>query len=464
MPGDHFTLVMPPHVENLGTALQRNLAKPIHMDIGLDRMLPAGRRRSHGRALEISDSGISFDPRHPAFIENPYPFLKQLREQTPIYRDALSTWWVTRYADVSAGLRSKSFSVDSRLLGHGQRDIAEDGAKPSLLGEWFRHQESAPLARLYNNFMLFLDPPKHTLLRKVFAPLFSPESVQRMARSMDDRIQGFITDMRVRREPDLVRDLALPLPVGVISDMYGVPREDAPFVMQWARDLSLGFDVSVSNQAMKQANRSAENFANYLQEHIARLKKAHRGLLDIDAALQNGLSMDELVSQIAMSYFAGFETTTSMIGNGCFALLHHPDQLKMLRENPALTENAVEELLRYDCPVRYAIPRHALVDMSICGQRVQRGETVMFMLSSANRDPTVFSDPDRLDIGRDAKHHVAFSHGLHYCLGASLARLELQRVFIALAQQSFSLVPGGFVWRDSLNFRSLDKFRVTWSG
>lgn len=463
--GDHFTLVMPPHAQHLADALQRTVENTTHMHIGLDRLLPARGRHAQGRALDITADGIRFDPHHPDFIEDPYPFMHQLREQTPVFQDAMANWWVTRHADVSTGLRNKSFSVDSRRLDDKHRDFAEGSAKPSLLSHWFRQQEDTPLARLYNHIMPFVDPPAHTRLRKAFAPLFSPEAVQRLARAIDERVHELIADMRLQRNPDLIHGLALPLPVSVISSIYDVPREDSPFIAQWARDINIEFDA-VSQQVLERANRSTENLTRYVSEHVARLRQTTRqsshSLFNAEEALRNGLSMDELTGNIIMSYFAGFETTTSAIGNGTLALLRHPDQMALLRQNPTLIHNATEELLRYDCPVRYTT-RFALDDVNLGGRRIRRGDTVMFMLGSANRDRLAFHDPDRLDLQRDAKHHVTFSHGLHYCLGASLVRLELQRVFLALALQQFSLLPGSLIWRDSLNFRSLDRFQIAWS-
>lgn len=464
-PGDHFTMVMPPQAETLVASLQEALAPRINMVIGFERLQPADAAYTDGRALLIDKAHIHFDPHHPDFREDPYPFLNQMRDHTPIFQDALSQWWVLRHADVSVGLRDKRFSVDPRSLDH-TRDIGGSSAKPSALSSWFRNQKDSPLARLYNDFLLFLDAPRHTLLRKVFSPLFSQENVRNLVEYIDERVEMLVAGMRGQPQPDLIHGLALPLPVSVISMIYGVPEDDATFVTQWARDLGMGLDTGMSLQALQKAERSAEDFTRYLRAHVERLRKdasplPHATQLNVDEVIKQGIGTDELVAHIAMSYFAGFETTTNVIGNGTLALLRHPDQFARLRDDPSLAESAVEELLRYDCPV-LVTARFAMQDTEVAGQAIPRGSSVIFMLGAANRDPVVFPDPDRLDIARSAKHHVAFSHGAHYCLGASLARLELQRAFLALSKERVRLVPGSLAWRKTFGFRGLDQFKIAW--
>ncbi len=464
-PGDHFTMVMPPQAKALVTSLQETLKPHTNMLIGLDRLQPANTAYTDRRALLIDNGHVHFDPHHPDFREDPYPFLNQIRDHTPIFQDALSQWWVSRHADVSTGLRNKLLSVDPRSLDH-TRDIAGSSAKPSALSSWFRNQKDSPLARLYNDFLLFLDAPRHTLLRKVFSPLFSQENVRNLTEYIDERVETLIAGMREQPQPDLIHGLALPMPVGVISMIYGVPEGDAAFVTRWARDLAMGLDTGMSLQALQKAERSAEDFTRYLRDHVERLRKDASPLpnatqLNVDEVIRQGISTDELVAHIAMSYFAGFETTTNVIGNGVLVLLRHPDQFARLRDDPSLAESAAEELLRYDCPV-LVTARFAMQDTEVAGQVIPRGSSVLFMLGAANRDPAVFPNPDRFDIARSAKHHVAFSHGAHYCLGASLARLELQRVFLALSKQRFRLVPGSLAWRKTFGFRGLDQFKIAW--
>lgn len=461
-PGDHFSMVMPPHAQALAAAMRAHLP---HADMALaaERLRPAASARGPGRALAIDGERIQFDPSHPDFRDDPHPFLAQMRECAPLFRDGFGQWWATRHADVSAGLRNRALSVDPRPLGaDAARGPGRDSASPSGLSGWFRQREDSPLARLYNGFMLFLDEPRHAALRKAFAPMFAQEATDALAADIGARVGRLIDGLRAQPRPDLVRDLALPLPIGVISSLYGVPERDEALVSQWARDLGMGLDTGLSLHDAARAERSAEDFARYLREHLRRLRTRPGGAsLAVDAALAQGLSADELIAHLAMSYFAGFETTVNAIGNGTLALLRHPDQLARLREDPALAERAVEELLRYDGPVLFAV-RFALQDVEVAGRTLPRGSVVTFMLSAANRDPAAFADPDRLDLARGAKHHVAFSHGAHYCLGAPLARLELRCVFAALARERFRLAPGGLAWRKAFGFRSLERFELAW--
>lgn len=462
--GDHFTMVLPPHARTLAAAMQGALTARPAMSFGIERLQVANHAPVAGRALVLDQESVHFNPLHPDCCEDPYPYFNQVREHAAVFQDSLSHWWITRYEDVSAALRDKSLSVDTRQLDPA-RDVGNGSAMPSPLSGWARRQEGYSLARLYNSFMLFTDPPRHAWLRKLFSPAFSAEAVLRLTHRIDERIDSLISDMRAKPEPDLMRDLALPLPVGVISSIYGVPEEDAALLAGWARDLGVGLDIGISQQAMQRAEQSAMDFTHYLREHVERLRKAPSGQgdtrLPIEAMLDQGISVDELIANMAMSYFAGFETTTNAIGNGTLALLRYLDQFDALRHDPALIEKAVEELLRYDAPVPYAV-RYAIRDIEIVGHHIPRGGTLLLMLGAANRDPAVFVDPDRLDITRDARHHVAFSHGIHYCLGAALARLELQRVFLALARQHFWLVPGRLKWRKSFGLRGLDQFGISW--
>lgn len=464
VPGDHFTMVLPPQVDTLASAMQNALIARPAMSFGIERLQPCNDAMVAGRALVLGKERVHFNPLHPDCCEDPYPYFNQVREHAAVFQDSLSHWWITRYENISAALRDKSLSVDTRQLDPA-KGIGEQSAIPSPLSGWARRQEGHSLTRLYNSFMLFVDPPRHTLLRKLFSPAFTPEAVQRLTHRIDERIDSLISDMRAKPEPDLMRDLALPLPIGVISSIYGIPEEDAPLLARWARDLGTGLDIGISQQAMQRAEQSAIDFTRYLREHVECLRKtpSRQGVtqLPIEAMLNQGVGLDELTANIAMSYFAGFETTTNVIGNGTLALLRHSDQFDALRNNPTLNDKAVEELLRYDAPVLYAV-RYAIRDIEIAGHRIERGGTLLLMLGAANRDRAVFADPDRLDITRDARHHVTFSHGIHYCLGASLARLELQRVFLALARQRFWLVPGSLCWRKSFGLRGLERFGISW--
>lgn len=464
--GDHFTVAIGRHAAGLADAMMRALKRSARIGIGLDRLPATKPFGTAGRAIEITPEGVRFDPFHPAMVDDPYPILRQLRERAPVYQDVTSAWWLTRYADVSAGLRDKRLSVDTRNVEDRDQslDIGGDGVKPSLSSAWFRQQEQLPLARLYNNFMLLLDPPRHHQIRRLFAPLFDPPTMKRLKKGIEGRVNDLVADMRLRRDPDVIRDLALPLPVSVISEMLGTPQQDAFVLQSWAHEIFRGFDPMLSGDAAQRIDTAARDFVQYMSEHIDRRRRSppKDDLLELLFKTNEGqsLSTDELVANCILLFTAGFETTTSVVGNAVLALLRHPDQMRVLREHPELAESQVDEFLRYEGALRL-VNRIALEDLEIGGKLIKRGDYVMFVLSAANRDPEAFPDPDRLDLTRNAKHQLGFSHGAHYCLGAPLARMEIASALSALARHDFRLVPGSVRWRESVVFRSLDQLRIT---
>lgn len=462
--GDHFTMVLPTHAPGLAHAIQAAIDDRPRMLLGLERLVTAHIPHREGRPLNASSNTLSFDPFHSAHIEDPYPLLRQIRTQAPVARDTMSRWWITSHADVSAGMRDKRFSVDPRNLHDIQKTATTSSNIPlPLLSASSRLQESKAYNSLINHFMLFLDPPRHQYLRRIFAPLFTPEALQHWTHYIDERADELITNLRARPDPDLIRDLALPLPVAVISGMLGLPQEDLPLLLPWAQDLIRGFDPRLSDETSRRIDQSAADFARYLREHLESYRRAapatNDHTLNPSTALDQGLSIDELIAQYAVIFAVGFETTTDMIGNSTLALLRNPDQLERWRMHPELTENAIEELLRYDGAVRCSI-RYALDDVELGDHQIHRGDTVIFSFSAANRDPQAFPNPDRLDIGRSASKHVAFAHGAHYCLGAQLARLELRRVLPALIRHDFALAPEGVQWRHSMVFRGMEQLKL----
>ncbi|MBT2750058.1 MULTISPECIES: cytochrome P450 [unclassified Lysobacter] len=469
LPGDHVTVVQPPHVAALADAIRRAIP-PASVPIEAHRLSTASSAPNAGRAISIGKSGVQFDPLHEAFIENPHPFLDQLREHDPVHWNAaMSAWWITRYADVSAGLRDKRFSVDSRN-GSPQASgdlpvLQNDQEHWSPLSQEHRARNDTALTRFYNNNMLFLDPPTHTRLRRCFAPLFDPSSMKNLAPHIDEIIEALVAEMRLRRDPELIRDLALALPVRLLSSMFGIPDGDVPTLVEWGRVLSRGFYPIASAEAVGQIINAADRLMSYLAEHI----RKQRGVGAGDHLLAHMLSQhdesglplsdEEIVANCTLMFSAGLETTPAAIGNAALALLRHPDQLSLLREHPEFAENAVDEMLRYEGPV-ITTYRTALEDVEIGGKRIRRGDTIAFCPAAANRDPSMFAEPHRLDLARDSKAHVAFSHGVHYCIGAPLARLEMHAFLRAMSQQHIELEPDGIRWRPSTVFRRLERLRI----
>jgi cytochrome P450 len=464
--GDHFTMVLDAHADALAEAISGVLKRTTRIGISLEQLPMTRLSGAKERAIEVSPKGVRFDPFHPTMIDDPHPVFRQLREHAPVYQDATSTWWLTRYADISEALRDKRLSVDARHIedrDYQLLEIGSDGIKPCLTGVWFRQQKELPLARIYNNFMVVLDPPAHHRLRRFFAPLFDPASMSRLKSGIERRVNDLIAEMCLRRDPDVIRDLALPLPVGVISEMMGTPQRDGYLLESWAKDVFLGSNPMLSRDIARRIDTSAQEFERYMGEHIERRRASlpRDDLLGLLLKTSEGqdLSTDELVTNCMLLFVAGVENTSNMIGNASLALLRDPAQALSLREQLELTEGQVDEFLRYEGAVRM-IYRVALEDLEIGGKRVQRGEYVALSLSAANRDPEVFTDPDRLDLTRNAKHHLSFSHGIHYCLGAPLLRMELASAIPALFRHDFSLVPGGMQWKPSVISRSLERLRI----
>ncbi|MEQ6492221.1 cytochrome P450 [Pseudomonas aeruginosa] len=460
--GDHFSLVLPPQAQRLAAAIETALGDAATFELGVERLRAAACLPTR-RALEETPEGeLDIHAYHADFIANPYPFLHQLRARAPVYRDRESSWWLTRYADVSACLRDPRFSADPARLG----DAGEHGAS------WFGHQQLQPLARFYDNFMLFNDAPRHTRLKRLFAPAFTPEAVRRWEARIDALVEELAGALLERPEADLIEDFAEPLTIRVAAELFGFPREDVGQLLVWGRDLAAGLDLAAVQGDAARINRSAIGFSDYLQRQAqgwlaapAR-HSATPAILDGAAMLDAGLALEDLVAAYAMVFMASFETTISMVGNSTLALLNHPRQLARLRDDPALLGNAVEELLRFDGAVRSGL-RCTLEEVEIGGQRIPAGARVILYFLAANRDPAMFEAPDRLLLDRpNARQHLAFAHGPHYCLGASLARLELQGALRALARRRFALAPEaeGLRWRRSAAFRTLERLPVVAAG
>jgi cytochrome P450 len=390
----------------------------------------------------------------PQFFSNPYCFYCRLRREDPVHwSDAWGCWVLTRYDDVLTSMR------DPRLS-NSMRAIIYINQLPQIEQDRLR-----PLNRHIAGWMAFQDPPNHTRLRS----LVNKASIWRSIESMQSRIQAIVNDLLKTLQQtgrmDVIRDFAYPLPAIVIADLLGVPRADRDQFKKWSDDVVafLGTGRAVSSAA-EQAQRSLLELAKYFYDLItARRQRPTDDLLSwLVAAEEQGtsLSKEELITMCTSLLIAGHETTTNMIGNGVLALLRNRDQLQRLVNDPALVELAVEELLRYDAPVQRNW-RAAKEDIEIRGRRINKGQLVLQMLGAANRDPEQFIDPDRLDLGRQPNQHVSFGYGIHYCLGAPLARLEGRIAFSSLVRFLPSLQHETPEWLENMAFRSLKSFPVT---
>jgi cytochrome P450 len=393
-------------------------------------------------------SAIQFNPMDPEFVADPYPTYHRLRAEAPVYQSPLGFWVLTRYEDVVASLRDPRF-VKEPIASY----VASRLGSPT---------PGAGMA------MLDRDPPDHTRLRGLVNKAFTPRVVE----VLRPRIQKFVDDLLDRVEGkssmDLIEDFAYPIPVVVICEMLGVPVADRDRFRTWGLDIARGLDAILlpldSDVAIKsRAARTA--LAEYFRELIADRRASPRAdlLSDLIAAEEAGdkLNEEELLATCILLLVAGHETTVNLIGNGTLALLRHPAELKRLRDNPGLITTAVEELLRFDGPVQRTA-RMPSEDVTIGGRTIAKNDLVMPFIGAADRDPAQFPDPDRLDITRTDNRHIAFGWGIHFCLGAPLARVEGQIAINSLLQRlpKLALATDRPEYRQSLTLRGLSTLPV----
>lgn len=350
----------------------------------------------------------------PAFHANPFPYYARLRAESPILLAQLdrntAVYLITRYDDVVAALK------DERLVKE-QRNALPENAKEHWMPAF---------ARAFEQNMLDRDPPDHGRLRALVHKAFTPRMMQEMAGRIESIAADLLDKAMQKRSFDLIADFALPLPVTVISDMLGVEDKDHDKFTRWSNELT-----TVTSRAEGVWKLpTIWQFARFLRSMIRDRRVNPKD--DLTSALVQAeeqgdhLTEEELMGMLLLLLVAGHETTVNLIGNGMLALFAQPDQLDALRRDPALIRTGIEELLRFGSPVERATERYAREDITLHGVTIPRGHLVQAVLASANRDETQFENPDTLDLARDPNKHVAFGMGIHYCLGAPLARIEGQ--------------------------------------
>jgi cytochrome P450 len=388
----------------------------------------------------------------PEFKADPYPFYARLRAGAPVWRTTLpdkrAAWLVTRYEDVARVLKDDTFAKD-RLNAMDSQQLTKTPWVPGFL---------KPLERN----MLDLDDPDHARLRALVSKAFTPRLIERLRGRIEALSEDLLDVIERKGGAELVGEYALPIPATVIAELLGVPAEDRRKFHRWSGRL-----VSVSSSRdMLRAIPSALAFTRYLRKLIEQRRGDPRDDL-ITALVQaeeagDKLDEDELLAMAFLLLVAGHETTVNLIASGALALLEHPEQAEALRSDPSLTKPAVEELLRYTSPVELATERYAREDVEIAGTTIPRGELVLAVLGSANRDEQYFANPDALDITRDPNRHLAFGRGgVHHCLGAPLARMEGQIAIYALLRRfphaRLAVAPEELRWRRGLFLRGLEK-------
>jgi hypothetical protein len=404
-----------------------------------------------GTAAQGTDNLATFDPRAPAFVADPYPFYARLRERAPVRLvPATNSWWITRYADARQVLQDKRF-------GKGWM-----GAMPG--GQASQSVEALGGAPLPPS-MLFQDPPDHTRLRALVNRAFTPRVVDAL-RPRIERIAGELLDRVIRQgHADLVADFAVPLPAIVIAELLGVPAADREQFKSWSTALALALDVTQPPEVRTQANDASRELTSYFATLLQERRRQPQAdlLSDLLAVEEQGdrLSRGELLAMGNLLLVAGHETTTNLIASGMLALLQHPDQLTLLRQRPELLPSAVEEVLRYESPVQ-RVGRIALEPVVVGDTEIAAGQVVAAVVAAANRDQAVFADPDRLDVTRRGNQHLAFGHGIHFCLGAPLARTEGQIAFATLLQRlpDLELATTTPEWSGNTTIRSLRRLPV----
>lgn len=355
----------------------------------------------------MSSTSTVLDPADPAFLADPYPALAALREQGPlVWHEPWGLWLATDHATVSKVLRTRTFG---RIWTDKQ---------PA--------EQMAPFNTLHRNQLMENEPPEHTRMRRLLAGAFGRGHVERMR----PRIEALATEM-VAALPDrfdVLADYAEPMPVFVICDLLGVPRDDHEDLRRWSQAIVHMYETGIDEATKQAAVDASTAFSDYVREVVAMRRRDPGEDLVSDLIAEtdqgNGFTDDELVATVVLLLNAGHEASVNTFGNGFHALLTHRDQLARVTSGEVSVETAVEELIRFDAPLQL-FERTATADTDVAGVTVHAGQKVACLMGSANRDAAVFADADRFDVGRDPNPHVGFGVGIHFCLGAPLARLEL---------------------------------------
>lgn len=388
----------------------------------------------------------------PELRADPYPFYRRLREAQPVYKLPFGFWVVSSHEHVSQILRDGRFSSDERN---------------ATLQAISAYTDESPFNRVFETMLVFRDEPDHKRLRDLVQKAFTRKVVENL-RPRIESIVGELTTRLVRDGGgDLMSSFAYPLPVIVICELLGVPVEDRDRFQHWAHDFATRFEVQLLRTPEMEARGDAAT-ANLLEYfdgllEIKRIDPQEDVMSSLVTVEEQGdrLTHDEVLATCLLLLLAGHETTANLLGNGVLALLLNREQWQRLVDAPELVRSAVEELLRYDSPVQ-VIERIAMQEMSVGGQTIAPGEQLGIMLGAANRDPSRFPDPDRLDIGRDDDPLIAFGAGVHFCLGAPLARLEARTAIDSLVRTipDLQLVTDEPKWRPSFVLRGLAELPV----
>ncbi len=397
-----------------------------------------------------------FDVRDPVFLADPYPVFRKLRATTPICKLPQGRWFITGYEDTALMLRDRRFGKD-----FDDPDALMRRFGPTALQE--------PAVMELTHMMLMRDPPDHTRLRGLVTKAFTARRIDAMRARVQQLTDQLLDKVAPLGRMDAIRDLAFPLPVLVICELLGIPEEDqAHFVNGSASGGALLNPTPPTRAELDNANRGTRESGAYFEKLFERRRRDPQDdlLTQLVQAEEAGdrLTTDELRANVSLLFGAGHETTVNLIGNGFLSLLRHPDQWQMLRDDPRLIPNAIEEVLRFESPVQ-TVARTAAEPVELGGTTLQPHAIVISLIGAANRDPDVFDNPDQFDIARKDLRPLSFGGGIHFCLGAQLARIEAAVVFETVLRRlpNLRLVdPGHPKWRTSFTLRGLTELPVAW--
>jgi cytochrome P450 len=389
-------------------------------------------------------------------VQDPFPLYAWMRDHDPLHwSESLGAWVVTRYADVVAIFdRPETFSSD-RFRKIDQRYASQRAAVRAVsevLGQW----------------LVFRDPPDHDRLRGLLQSSFTPKQLASSRERIQRTVDAMLDRVIARGAMDFIRDLAFPLPATVIAGLIGAPEEDLDRIKTWSDRLAAYLGGAVDERDnFAEASAGVAGLVDYFRTLLQeRTRDPRDDLMTLMLRAEHEgdhLIHDEVVANCILLLFAGHETTTNLLGNGLFHLLRHPAQAALLRADPSLLHAAVEELLRYDGPVPATV-KVATEDLPWHGRTIRRGDMVIPLMASANRDPRQFPEPDTLDVRRVADRHVAFAAGIHYCLGAWLARLEARVVLDTMLRRlpDLALASAEPRWKPMIFLRGLEALPLTW--
>ena len=406
----------------------------------------------------MATTGRKYDLYSEEFRADPYAVFARMREHDPVLCQPgidgeTPIWFVTRHDDVAAVLLDDERFVRDPRLALGDAQLQAQAAPPAVAA--------------IDNHMLNRDGDDHRRLRRLVTKAFTPKRVEQLRPRIQEIADELVDAVESRRSMDLSADYAFPLPITVIADLLGIPHADQDRFRDWSDAI---ITPALGPEALERFFGQMGEFVEYLPDLFAARRAEPRD--DLVSALLaardagDALSEEEVFGTVVLLVVAGHETTVGLIGNAVRNLLDHPDQLALLREDPSRISDAVEELLRYEGPVERTLNRWAAADVELGGETIRRGELVIAIVNSADRDPERFPEPDRLDVTRADTRHLAFGRGSHYCLGAPLARLEteiaLETLFRRLPGLRLAVPREELEWRPTPGFRRLVSLPVAW--